>query len=51
MEALSEVSEEQRDWAEELTMEDCAFPLDFRDPTLTPPIKDFDPDKYITEDD
>ena len=46
---MDALPEDQREWAEDVSMEDCAFPLDFRTPTLTPPIKDFDPDKYIKE--
>jgi hypothetical protein len=30
-------------------MEDCSFPLDFRHPTYTPPIKGYSAKDYATE--
>ena len=40
---------DQLAWAMDVTMEDAAFPLDFRHPTVTPPIKDFNPQDYAQE--
>jgi hypothetical protein len=34
---------------QQVQTEDCAFPLDFRQPTVTPPIKGFDPDMYAKD--
>eukprot|EP00614_Pseudopedinella_elastica_P009976 CAMPEP_0172587126 /NCGR_PEP_ID=MMETSP1068-20121228/6242_1 /TAXON_ID=35684 /ORGANISM="Pseudopedinella elastica, Strain CCMP716" /LENGTH=136 /DNA_ID=CAMNT_0013382047 /DNA_START=145 /DNA_END=555 /DNA_ORIENTATION=- len=44
--AMKALPPEEREWAMNIEKEDAAFPLDFRHPTWTPPIKGFDPDKY-----
>eukprot|EP00613_Pedinella_sp_CCMP2098_P000707 CAMPEP_0171634194 /NCGR_PEP_ID=MMETSP0990-20121206/25753_1 /TAXON_ID=483369 /ORGANISM="non described non described, Strain CCMP2098" /LENGTH=144 /DNA_ID=CAMNT_0012205255 /DNA_START=132 /DNA_END=566 /DNA_ORIENTATION=- len=44
--AMSTLPPEQYEYALDVQTEDCAFPLDFRHPMVTPPIKDFNPDDY-----